>query len=926
MPVVKSIDISKRLSAGVVCGGDYVELFQRQTQVYLHRNPEGMALCYNTSGEPVTDAADLPGTDLRADLLWQLNMPTMQWCGKAATHSAHQTSFSLRDGISGLYLCEESDGSLTFQDSDEYTRSHWKLIPFEHETVEYITETTQFYIQNAVSGNRLSQGPLVAGSDADDKYTGLKYHLVCDASTKVQEDDLFIFRVLPRAWVQAFFDTMQMLDVLKRYVRDVKAAVQAAKNDVSRSGGTDPRVEKIRQQYLLPDSDVKSDSQWTGPVLRVLEYLLTKLTFSSNKDLMQRNGIVNVPLQNQLHEIGIVSFLLDDLLPAQFELVSPEDIQLCKLGPYFLRVTQYAYRVVCMMAKGSNVGSRLIFDRLEGIAQYMGGSFEFKVADTVTMAFHGDEKLMRECDAEFIERMWKLGTSTKAQRFVVFIETLLSINDAPLKFNQDRVSRIVRENNVPGLFDIDFKLEAANTLTGTSLAENDVVRFHIGLIQLAASLCAGRHRDSIDFLLTETSLSYSTVLERILDSSIPAAVRTCYVRLMNNLFVDREPFEQHNPVQLCRIMPPLVGSAKEIEDRLGVPPPVLVDPYASLRGIERPTPGFADLKDAIFAIVARQTAIVAKNVRHNEFLVEVIRLARQLLLFGLYDNAVEPGKHHDGVLTLGPEAIELGSKLLLMVDGRRDNVDGIDGDDTGIPTRFRTDLLETNVLMTLRKNILTLIADLFSLRSSTKINILVTAVVESKKRLTATFETFETEGTSPSAETYNPLAAVPAAHGSSPVAKFTSQELEMARAAMEEANRVRVYKGDAEMKTLEDALLDMLRYTGDLDLCFGAFNALVFLKSQNFVFSQTVSSLLSTLISVQLVKTELVLLYISVEKDQRSWDYRPRTELHCRRATGFRISPPTQMVALRGGDAAVHCCNQAVAAVVRDDGGPGSAS
>ena len=841
VPVVKSMDINKKLNAGVVCGGDYVELFQRQTQVYLHRSSEGRPLCYNTSGEPVTDTADLPGTDLRADLLWQLNMPTMQWCGKATTHSTHhQTSFSLRDGISGHYLCEESDGSLTFQDSDENTRCHWKLIPFEDETVEYITETTQFYIQNVASGNQLSQGPLVAGSDADDKYTGLKYHLVCAASTKVREDDLFIFRVLPRAWVQAFFDTMQMLDVLKRYGRDVKAAVEAGKNDMSRSGGTHPRVEKLRQQYLLPDSDIKSDSQWTGPVLRVLEYLLTKLTFSSNMDLMQRNGIVNVPLQNQLHEIGIVSFLLDDLLPAQFELVSPEDIQSCKLGPYFLRVTHYAYRVVCMMAKESTVGSRLIFDRLEDIAQYMGGNLKFKVASTVTMAFNGDEKLMRECDAEFIERMWKLGTSDKSQRYVVFIDTLLSINGAPLKFNQDRVSKIVRENNVPGLFDIDFKLEAANTPTGTSLAESDVIHFHIGLIQLAASLCAGRHRDSIDFLLTETSLSYFTVLERILDASIPAAVRTCYARLMKNLFVDREPFEQQNPVQLSRIMPPLAGSAKEIEDRLSVPPPVQVDPYASLQGVERPTPGFADLKDAIFAIFARQTEIVAKNVRHNEFLVELIRLARQLLLFGLYDNAVEPGKHHDGVLTLGPESIELGSKLLLMVDGRRDNVDGIDGDDTDIPTRFRTDLLETNVLMTLKKNILALIADLFSLRSSTKINILLTAVVESMKSQTPIFES---EGTLPGAETYNPLATVPAAHGSSSVTKSTSQELEMARVAMEEANRVRVYKGDAEVKTLEDALLDMLRYTGDLDLCFGAFNALVFLKSQNFVFSQTVSSL-----------------------------------------------------------------------------------
>ena len=118
-------------------------------------------MCYNPSGDAIDHTGDLPLTDLRADLLWQLNMPTMQWCGKAATHNARQqTSFGLRDGISGEYLCEDSDGSLTFQDSDEDTRCHWKLIPFEDTAVEYIEEVTQFYIENVASGNQLSQGAL----------------------------------------------------------------------------------------------------------------------------------------------------------------------------------------------------------------------------------------------------------------------------------------------------------------------------------------------------------------------------------------------------------------------------------------------------------------------------------------------------------------------------------------------------------------------------------------------------------------------------------------------------------------------------------------------------------------------------------------------------------------------------------------------
>lgn len=109
VPVAKSADLSLRNNEGAVCAGDYVELFQRQTQVYLHRSPEGEPMVFDTDGEEVDDTDDVRVVVVRADLLWQLNMPTMQWCGSAVTHSARNpTSFSLRDGISGGFLEQNS--------------------------------------------------------------------------------------------------------------------------------------------------------------------------------------------------------------------------------------------------------------------------------------------------------------------------------------------------------------------------------------------------------------------------------------------------------------------------------------------------------------------------------------------------------------------------------------------------------------------------------------------------------------------------------------------------------------------------------------------------------------------------------------------------------------------------------------------------
>ena len=59
---------------------------------------------------------------------------------------------------------------------------------------------------------------------------------------------------------------------------------------------------------------------------------------------------------------------------------------------------------------------------------------------------------------------------------------------------------------------------------------------------------------------------------------------------------------------------------------------------------------------------------------------------------------------------------------------------------------------------------------------------------------------------------------------------------------MDEASQVKVFQGETAEETLTGSLLDMLRYSADLDLCFGAFNTLVFFLSQNFVFAQTLGN------------------------------------------------------------------------------------
>lgn len=49
VPVAKGEDILAK-NRGLVCGGNYVTLFQRQTQTYLHRDLDGKPVCIEIDG------------------------------------------------------------------------------------------------------------------------------------------------------------------------------------------------------------------------------------------------------------------------------------------------------------------------------------------------------------------------------------------------------------------------------------------------------------------------------------------------------------------------------------------------------------------------------------------------------------------------------------------------------------------------------------------------------------------------------------------------------------------------------------------------------------------------------------------------------------------------------------------------------------
>ena len=521
-----------------------------------------------------------------------------------------------------------------------------------------------------------------------------------------------------------------------------------------------------------------------------------ELIASKAPDILNREGLVNLELQLLLSEMRMVPFLVDEFIPAIFEMVSARDVADMVYGPFLKRAVQYAFLLLRGLAKGHTENSNLVFDKLDFITTFNEG-YDFRVANLVSEVFLDNEALLRSLEKDLIVENWELAIKTRASRYLNFLCTILTNNDAPLKFNQDRLSDIVAANCPSDLYVVDYQSDS-----------DELVDFHNGLIQMASLLCAGRHRGSIDFFLSEVGLSYDQTLRTIADAEVKFESRAVSALLMQSLFVDREPYELHDPLQPSRIMPPLslnnYGTTAQIEAKLGVGPPKAVDPYASFgASVERPTPGFTDLKDIIIKILGATTQVRATSIAENQFLAELLSLARNLLLFGMFDGALEPGKHHDGVITLGQETIQLGSVLLSILDVDADILHDLDPAD-----RYLESQVESSTVITLRTRAVELLKSLVGLRSSAKIQILLDQIIEAESG-----GSFEDETTSMQQTAAN---------------------------AMEAANSVKVFEAEQTAK-LTGGLLSMLRYNdGEADLCFAAFESLVMFISQRYTFSKNI--------------------------------------------------------------------------------------
>lgn len=172
-------------------------------------------------------------------------------------------------------------------------------------------------------------------------------------------------------------------------------------------------------------------------------------------------------------------------------------------------------------------------------------------------------------DQNLVISIWE---QVRAQRHPLYVELISSllVGEAsagdeslggglyPIKENQDIVLAALRPDWDRYKVDFDPTVLADGELTSEHA-------FHVSLVNMAALLCMGRHRESISFFdeafvdddqpKAGFGFSYDAVLQ-VLKSGTNKyhdSARYVYARLMLHLFVDREPHETCVPIQFSRV-------------------------------------------------------------------------------------------------------------------------------------------------------------------------------------------------------------------------------------------------------------------------------------------------------------------------------------------------------------------------------------
>eukprot|EP01043_Picozoa_sp_COSAG02_P012623 COSAG02_NODE_490_length_21240_cov_7.601343_5_plen_390_part_00 len=357
VPVAKYTTLQEDQESGakndyVVRGGDYVEIFHRQSQGYLSIDAgDSNSFPAPRLFRPIADSLDAdPQSTISAELVWKIMVPRMSWSGTTVTTAAgvrvegYCLAAAMMSGEE-LFLAEDAEtGKVSLSPDPGDRLSQWLLKPFDNDMRTELGlryDESKFFLMNLQSGKVLHQGKEhQRGSQSADDPTACFRLQMLDPSQD-HESDAFVLHPLgigaaARQWLKAFQAGEEGLDGLWQFNQEVETILALRK-----AGKGEGKSHKTRLPHLSLNhhhqgaaavaagragSDVEERTamlwakyvhppphhwnEWASPVLNDLRCFINSLVSGIGDDPLQWLGAPDHRQQRILLGLGTIKFIV----------------------------------------------------------------------------------------------------------------------------------------------------------------------------------------------------------------------------------------------------------------------------------------------------------------------------------------------------------------------------------------------------------------------------------------------------------------------------------------------------------------------------------------------------------------------------------------------------------------------------------------
>lgn len=587
-----------------------------------HKDAESY-LCYDpmVSAKPMFMSSTRVSSKSRkkTSWLWKIEKDTLLRAGEPIVCES-DSYYRIRHVATDLFLCKGQLGGLELESNYNTPMTLWtfkslhKAVQAQgpagalEEGVSTVKSNTLVYVRSKNGGWLTHQG----GAPQNLRVNPYEQGRFADAGLRLldtpSERDALRFLPARAEDVKAIVEMNRRVAVLNKYQKALEYLPNSTAEYVK--GALMPETLEIETEQVL---DIVQ--RHYADVTTVLTELVVALTpeDENTAELMQRKGSPDVDVQKLVRELQIIHLSLD-LLSFPLAKGVNED-WLPEPRCHMLRdIYMMIFCVLKFTVMGNELNSLLLMPHVQTFQLFMGKGIA--AMETIREVYGKNRVLLSHIDEDqvllYISMMEHQDgkVTTVAVRAVSFLTAMCSCDGQPITKNQEIICKLLFDqlylHTIPcfnvtwenltarltvQLSDRSGKMTASVSAEKYAQKKEDasghmvelceevmeqdvnkldddalIMVYGMRMLELLAEISLGRNQNSLGLILRNKDLGveYPQILQAMFSPAIPIAMRARYVRLMQRLYLDRDPQTSKPQVQRTRAW-------KEVELRVTAP-------------------------------------------------------------------------------------------------------------------------------------------------------------------------------------------------------------------------------------------------------------------------------------------------------------------------------------------------------------------